>query len=75
MVGNAMFNTQINNRLKDLKGCALPLLVLVLLQRVICFNFHELWTDIFLKTMITLSMTFLLLIYGKNCLKCLSSLR
>ena len=75
MVGNAMFNTQINNRLKDLKGCALPLLVLVLLQLVICFNFHELWTDIFLKTMKTLSMTFLLLIYGKNCLKCLSSLR
>ena len=24
MVGNAVFNTQINNRLKDLKGCALP---------------------------------------------------
>ncbi len=24
MVGNAMFNTQINNRLKDLKGCSLP---------------------------------------------------
>ena len=24
MVGNAMFNTQINNRLKYLKGCSLP---------------------------------------------------
>ena len=75
MVGNAMFNTQINNRLKDLKGCALPFSGVSIIAIGDLFQLPPVMDRYILKTMITLNMAFLLLIYGKNCVKCLSSLR
>ena len=75
MVGNTMFNVQINNRPKDIKDSSLPVGGVSIEHcyrgfiPVTASNGYKLYS----RTWIMMNMVFLLPTYGKNVSKCLNS--
>ena len=72
MVGNTMFTVQIDNRLKDVKGSALPFGGISIIAIGDLFQLQPVMDGYISKTWTTLNIAFLLKIYGKNIFKCLN---
>ena len=64
MVGNAMFTVQINNRLKDIKGSALPFSGVSIIAIGDLFQLQPVMDDYIFKDIDNSKIAFLLKIYG-----------
>ena len=70
MVGNTMFNVQINNRLKDIKGSSQPFGSVSIIAIGDLFQLQPVMAGYIFKDMNNLEYGILLQIYGRNFLKC-----
>ena len=75
MVGNSMFNIQINNRRKDIKGGHLPFVTVSIVAIGDLFHLQPVIMDIYLRTLIIQSILFLHPTFAKNMLECLNCMK